>query len=165
MFPSQVPFPLLLTVPGIEAVSISSTLFKIPSCVRNPTMILGTPRRKDCIQNFISLRSKVIISLSFRISALVLSSTQLIGLSSDGFESHTDSPSVASTELERCSYLHRPPHRESSQCCLFRSSRWSNIEHGCLRFHSLDSRCILVEFRPRWKGVSTMSRICSLLNC
>lgn len=89
IFPSHVPFPRLFTVPGIDAVSISSTLFKMPSGVRNPTMILGTPRRNDCIQNFISLRSNVIISLSFRISALVFSSTQLMGLPSVGFESHT----------------------------------------------------------------------------
>src|SRR5882724_5863241 len=89
ILPSQVPFPRLFTVPGIEAVSISSTLFKIPSGVRNPTIILGTPRRNDCIQNFMSLRSNVIMSLSFRISALVFSSTQLMELPSVGLESHT----------------------------------------------------------------------------
>jgi hypothetical protein len=89
IFPSQVPFPRLFTVPGIDAVSISSTLFKMPSGVRNPTMIFGTPRRNDCIQNFMSLRSNVTISLSFRMSALVFSSTQLIGLPSVGLESHT----------------------------------------------------------------------------
>jgi hypothetical protein len=89
IFPSQVPFPRLFTVPGIDAVSISSTLLRMPSGVRNPTMIFGTPRRNDCIQNFISFRSKVIISRSLRISALVLSSTQLIELPSDGLESHT----------------------------------------------------------------------------
>lgn len=47
MFPSHVPLPRLLTVPGIEAVSISSIRFKNPSGVRNPTIIFGTPRRKD----------------------------------------------------------------------------------------------------------------------
>ncbi len=89
IFPSQVPFPRLLTVPGIEAVSISSILFNIPSGVRNPTMIFGTPRRKDCIQNFMSLRSNATISLSFRMSTLVFNSTQLIGLPSVVLQSHT----------------------------------------------------------------------------
>jgi hypothetical protein len=84
MFPSHVPLPLLLTVLGIDAVSISSILFKNPSGVRNPTMIFGTPRRNDCIQNFISFLSKVTKSLSFRISAVVLSSTQFIGETSEG---------------------------------------------------------------------------------
>ncbi len=88
MLPSQVP-PLFFTVPGIEVVSISSILFRIPSGVRNPTIILGTPRRNDCIQNFISFLSKLIMSLSFRISALVFNSIQLIGLSSQGFASQT----------------------------------------------------------------------------
>lgn len=91
MLPSQVPFPLLLTVLGIEAVSISSIRFKKPSGVRNPTMIFGTPSRKDWIQNFISFLSRLIISRSFRMSAVVLSSIQLIGLSSVGFESQTRS--------------------------------------------------------------------------
>ena len=90
ILPSQVPFPALLTAPGIDAVSISSILFRIPSGVRNPTIILGTPSRNDCIQNFISLRSKVIISLSFRMSALVFSSTQFTGLPSEGLASQTD---------------------------------------------------------------------------
>lgn len=90
IFPSQVPFPLLFTVPGILAVSISSTLFRNPSGVLNPTIILGTPNKKDWIQNFISLRSNVSISRSLRISALVFSSTQFMGwVGSWGLASHT----------------------------------------------------------------------------
>lgn len=90
ILPSHVPFPRLLTVPGIEAVSISSTLFKIPSGVLKPTMTFGTPRRKDCIQNFINFLSNAMRSRSFRMSAVVLSSTQLMGPPSVGFESHTN---------------------------------------------------------------------------
>jgi hypothetical protein len=42
---------------------------------------LGTPSRKDCVQNFSSFRSYLIIPLLSRISADVFSSTQLIGSS------------------------------------------------------------------------------------
>ncbi len=91
MVPSHVPLPCLLTIPGIEAVFISSILFKKPSGVLNPTIIFGTPSKNDWIQNFINLRSRVTISLSFRISAVVFSSTQLIGESSTGLQSHTES--------------------------------------------------------------------------
>lgn len=51
----------------------------MPSRERKPTMILGTPSRKDWAQNLRSLRSKLSRSRSDRMSALVLSSTQLIG--------------------------------------------------------------------------------------
>lgn len=81
MFPSHVPLLRLLTVPGIAAVSSSSTRTRIPLWLRKPTMIFGTPRRKDCIQNFINLRSKASISRSERGSTDVLSSTQLMPLS------------------------------------------------------------------------------------
>jgi hypothetical protein len=86
MVPFQVFFPRHLTRPGIEIVCISSTRLRNPSGVRYPTMILGTPRRNDCIQNFNSFRSSATMSL---ISALVFSSTQFIGLSPDGLESQT----------------------------------------------------------------------------
>ena len=131
MFPSQVPFPRLFTVPGIEEVSISSTLFRIPSGVRNPTMILGTPRRNDCIQNFMSLRSNVIMSLSFRISALVFNSTQLVGLPSVGLESHTCSYQCHTRWRELRTCLHRLHHRESSPYCQFQFSRQNSIEQDC----------------------------------
>lgn len=45
-----------LTISGILCVSISLTSTRMPSLVRNPTIILGTPRRKDWIQYFMSLR-------------------------------------------------------------------------------------------------------------
>lgn len=49
-------FRPLFTVSGMLCVSISSTPTRMPSRERNPTMILGTPRRKDWIQYFMSLR-------------------------------------------------------------------------------------------------------------
>lgn len=78
IFPSQSCFPRL-AISGIACVSISSRLVRIPSLVRNPTMILGTPSKKDCAQNLRSLRSNFVWSLSFEIWAAVLSSTQLMG--------------------------------------------------------------------------------------
>lgn len=45
--PSHVPFPVLLTVPGMDAVSISSSRCRIPFRLLKPTIIFGTPRRKD----------------------------------------------------------------------------------------------------------------------
>lgn len=82
--------PLRATVVGIEATSISSSFCRMPSRDRNPTMILGTPRRKDWIQNLSSFRSKFCWSLSLRISMEVLSSTQLTGSPAlGGLESHT----------------------------------------------------------------------------
>jgi len=148
IFPSQVPFPRLLTVPAIEAVSISSILFKMPSGVRNPTIILGTPSRKDCIQNFMSLRSKVIISLSLRMSALVFNSTQFMGLPSVGLESQTWPISEAQYRAEEFSYLHRLHHQGSSQYCQYQSSQPNNIGRGCWQSRSLDFRCNPVKFRP-----------------
>ena len=89
-FPSQVPLPLRLTIPGILLVSNSSSLSKIPFLLRNPIIILGTPSRKDCIQNFRSFLSYLNMSLSLSIKAEVLSSTQLIGSSLlSGLQSHT----------------------------------------------------------------------------
>ena len=81
IFPSHVPRPDFLTLFGMLAVSSSSKRRRIPPWSRNPTTILGTPRRKDCAQNFRSFRSNLTMSRSFLISAEVLSSTQLIGSS------------------------------------------------------------------------------------
>lgn len=82
--------PRFATVPGIPSTSISSTLWRIPSRERKPTMIFGTPSRNDWIQNFMSFRSKLSLSRSLRISAEVLSSTQWIGSPGlGGFESQT----------------------------------------------------------------------------
>lgn len=47
MLASQLRTPRFAAVPGIEAVWISSSLVRMPPCERKPTMILGTPRRKD----------------------------------------------------------------------------------------------------------------------
>jgi len=89
-FPFQVFLPLRLTMPGILLVSNSSSLSKMPILLRNPTMILGTPSRNDCIQNFRSFLSYLNMSLSLSIKAEVLSSTQLIGSSLlSGLRSHT----------------------------------------------------------------------------
>ena len=80
-FPSQLPFPCLLTRPGMFFVSSSSMWSRMPRFVLKPTIILGTPSRNDWIQNFWSLRSYLSMSLSFSMHAEVLSSTQSIGLS------------------------------------------------------------------------------------
>lgn len=90
MFPSQLPRPSRLTLPGNPWVSSSSSRRSIPSLSRNPTTILGTPRRKDCAQNLSSLRSYLSFSLSLINSAVVFSSTQLIGSSlRTGLQSQT----------------------------------------------------------------------------
>jgi hypothetical protein len=81
-------------VSGMVAVWISSREERMPCWVRKPTMILGTPRRKDWSQNLRSLRWKFSTSrwLPGRISADVLSSTQLIGVPGwEGLESQTGS--------------------------------------------------------------------------
>lgn len=90
--PSQVLFPRFFTIPGKSFVSSSSTLCNIPSLLRKPITILGTPSRKDWTQNLSNFRSNFSLSLSFWISADVLSSTQLTGLSCPpvGLQSHTD---------------------------------------------------------------------------
>lgn len=82
--------PRRATVSGIEATSMSSTRCRIPSRERKPTMMRGTPSRNDWIQNLSSLRSKLSRSRSLRISADVLSSTQLMGSPAlGGLESQT----------------------------------------------------------------------------
>lgn len=79
-----------LTMSGIVCVSNSFNSVNMPSLVRNPTMIFGTPSKNDCIQYFISFLWKFSISCGPRISPDVLSSTQFIGLPcSAGFESQT----------------------------------------------------------------------------
>src|ERR1700733_551454 len=57
----------------------SSSRVRIPSAVRKPTMIFGTPSKNDCIQIFKSFRSNLIWSRSLLISAEVFNSTQLTG--------------------------------------------------------------------------------------
>ena len=53
-------------------------------------MIFGTPSKKDCAQNFSSLRWNLVSSWDDLISAEVFSSTQLIGASLfAGLQSHT----------------------------------------------------------------------------
>ena len=89
--PSHAPLPCRLTTPGMFLVSSSSILCKIPFWLRKPTMILGTPSKNDCIQNFNSLRSYLSMSLSFAIAAEVFNSTQLMGSSLfSGLQSHTE---------------------------------------------------------------------------
>jgi hypothetical protein len=88
--PFHFALPRLPTIAGMFTVSSSWMFRRMPSLDRKPTMILGTPRRKDWIQNFMSFRSKLSESRSDWISAVVLSSTQLTGApGSAGFESHT----------------------------------------------------------------------------
>lgn len=90
MLPSHDALPFLFTRPGMFCVSNSSSLRRMPSLVRKPTMILGTPSRNDWVQNLRSLRSYFSMSRSFSISADVFSSTQLIGSSLfSGLQSHT----------------------------------------------------------------------------
>lgn len=89
-FPSHTGLLCLAAVSGIVTVEISSSLRRTPSRERNPTIILGTPSKKDWIQNFIILRSKFSLSRSDLISTDVFSSTQAMGLPlSWGFESQT----------------------------------------------------------------------------
>lgn len=88
MLPSQL-FPP--TFPGMLCVSISSMRNRIPCRSRKPTIIFGTPRRKAWAQNLRSFLSYFIMSRSPYISAVVFSSTQLIGSSFlFGLQSHTD---------------------------------------------------------------------------
>lgn len=88
-FPSQSCVPLL-TMSGMACVSSSSRRFNIPFPVRRPTIILGTPSRKDCAQNLRSLRSNFTWSRWVEISAAVLSSTQLMEWDgSEGLRSQT----------------------------------------------------------------------------
>lgn len=90
IFPSHVPLPTRLTLPGMLAVSISSKRWTMPRSSRNPTMIFGTPSRKDWAQNLSSFRSYLVTSRSFLISAAVFSSTQLMGSSFlSGLQSQT----------------------------------------------------------------------------
>lgn len=94
---SHVCCPWFLTMLGIFVVSYSSTRNRRPSVsfVRKPTTILGTPSRKDWIQNLCNLRSNLTTSLGLAISAAVLSSTQLIFADlSSGLWSHTACGSV-----------------------------------------------------------------------
>jgi hypothetical protein len=119
-------------------VSISSTLFRMPSCVLKPTIILGTPSRKDWIQNFISFRSKVTMSLSFRISALVFSSTQFIGLSSVGLESQTDPQLAGNLEniiSHTCIHLSTENHHRVS---------YSSLHYGTILSVIVDSLVLSV---------------------
>ena len=77
-------------------------------------MILGTPSKKDCIQNFSNLRSYLSISLSFVISAEVFNSTQLMGSSLfSGLQSHTEQLS-ASSDQDYCFRKHRDVQASTS---------------------------------------------------
>ena len=78
IFPSQVAFPLLFAIPGIFSVSISSTRSRTPFWSLKPTIIVGTPKRNDWIQNFMSLRSNASRSRSDWGEMDVLSSIQFI---------------------------------------------------------------------------------------
>ena len=90
IFPSHVRLPLRLMLPGMLCVSNSSTLCNMPSLLRNPTTIFGTPSRNDCAHIRSNFRSNFTTLLSSRISSDVLSSTQFIGCSlSSGLQSHT----------------------------------------------------------------------------
>lgn len=89
VLPSQL-IPCRLTVPGMLLVANSSRRRRVPFLERKPTMILGTPNKKDWIQNFNSFRSNLTLSWSDWISSEVLSSTQFISWSlSSGFRSQT----------------------------------------------------------------------------
>ena len=79
VLPSQRFLPWLLTISGMLWVSSSSSRVRIPSAVRKPTIIFGTPSKNDCIQIFKSFRSNLIWSRSLLISAEVFNSTQLTG--------------------------------------------------------------------------------------
>lgn len=136
-FPSQLA-PALFTSPGIFWVFSSWILWRMPSFVRlakpyagiceqqtlerNPTMIFGTPSRKDWIQNLLSFRSNFTLSASEKISWLVFSSTQLMGSSGlSGRQSHTKSHTVSF--LIRASFFFR---RSYQRRCSEPAPRTSN---------------------------------------
>lgn len=166
VFPSHLARPRFCTLKGMLAVSISSSLSSLPSLERNPTMIFGTPSKKDWIQNFSSLRSKFSMSRSFRISALVLSSTHLMGAPfSGGFESQTVMPSVgrpAGGAPSGATYLHLLPHLDRELFCRFPSVPQSSTGPCCLRPAGRESRCIPCLFPPRQPEGWRDSRICNL---
>lgn len=100
VFPSQLWDPCLFTVPGMLWVSKSCSRSSCPDFDRNPTMIFGTPSRKDCIQNLHNLRSNLSWSESDWISSEVFNSTQLIGCSlSSGLRSQTIQCETSRTTL------------------------------------------------------------------
>lgn len=129
MFPSHVAFPLLFTVPGIFSVSISSILTRIPFWSRKPTIIFGTPRRKDWIQNFISLRSKARRSRSDWGLTEVLSSTQLMRVvGGSGLMSQTGKGLSDAQEEVRETYRRRLHRRELE--CFYRIQCGRSIHIG-----------------------------------
>ena len=116
VLPSQRFLPRLLTISGMLWVLSSSSRIRIPSAVRKPTIIFGTPSKNDCIQNFKSFRSNLIWSRSLLISADVFNSTQLIGrFLSSGLISQTNfSISHEDTAQGNASHLRQPHRRLSS---------------------------------------------------
>jgi len=170
-FPSQRTFPLLWTEAGMVVVSISWVFTRIPSGDRKPTMILGTPSRKDWIQNFISLRSKLSMSRSDRISTDVLSSTQLMGGPGGlGFESHTVEGADV-VRLRDCddgyetrTHSRRLLLRGILLTCRALFGQPSNIAHCYLPHGYLVTRCSLAMFRPMVEALLIRFRIC-ILEC
>jgi hypothetical protein len=79
VLPSQRFLPRLLTISGMLWVLSSSSCVRIPSAVRKPTIIFGTPSKNDCIQIFKSFRSNLTWSRSLSTLAEVFNSTQLTG--------------------------------------------------------------------------------------
>lgn len=151
-FPSQLPFPSLLTFPGIVWVSISSRRNNIPALSRNPTMILGTPRRKDWAQNLSSFRSNLIFSLSLNSSDVVFNSTQLIGSSfRAGFESQTEDGYQKKPQMrkENDTYWHRLHRQLPIWSFQYQFLQRSNIELYCLQLHELGLRSFLEVWHPK----------------
>lgn len=110
-FPSQVRRPVLLTMPGILAVSSSSRRWTTPCGSRKPTMILGTPSRNDWAQNLRSFLSYLSMSRSERSSAEVFSSTQWMGSSfRSGLQSQTVWSVCFGIQIDGLgtAYRHRP---------------------------------------------------------
>ena len=180
ILPSQVPLPFFWTLLGISWVIISSRRLSMPSESRKPTMILGTPSRKDCTQNLRSLRSNLIRSRSLFISAEVFNSTQFMGsFGFSGLQSQTRKSTQISATPKACKsiwvririehqagrrkrYQHRPRHPKPSSYCQCRFEQQSNTEHGCSQLGSLGPRCTPLKSGPMAPGSVRASQTCNL---
>lgn len=129
VLPSHVPCPCRFTMEGIFCVSCSINFSKWPSGDRKPTMIFGTPRRKDCAQNFKSFRSYFTSSFCVTGCWAVLSSTHGIGsFGLSGF-----APMTASTSPPRIMLVPPMPVVTMEQY-------WASLSTGLASRFSISSR-------------------------
>lgn len=165
MFPSQVTLPPFLTLFGMLAVSSSSKRWTIPRSSRKPTMILGTPSKNDCAQNFSSFRSYFTMSRSFLISADVLSSTQWI---TSSFRAGLQSQTVkllacALGEVQSSPYRHQPRPQLWVASCLFLYVQLSSIGRCCSQLAHPGIRSLHGLSGPMAGWEEIVFRICTLI--